>query len=197
MPLPPTFPHPCSPFGFHVFALSPALCPGFSFCSLFPLLSSPLCPPLCSSPPFWRMDSYPGSTFSCLSYLFTLLSEHTCPRCWLYPPWAPAPYSNGLYNFSSYTSHESPKTLFGQNWIYHWFWLQTDLISLVFPHFCQRYWGIITNHQSFGVRFCHILLLYPPWVLCAEWVHLCPFAVLTHIRAWNLSTSDIVCGQYI
>lgn len=84
-------PYPCSSLGFHVFAFSPALFPGFSFYSLFPLFFSPpslLPSPLLSPEESLVIQVQPSTVFLTSVPSF---SEQACPLCLFCPLWAPIP----------------------------------------------------------------------------------------------------------
>lgn len=189
------FPHPRSSFGFHVFTLSPVLFLGSPPIPFLLLYSSPLLlffPSPFSSPFFWRMNRPPGSAFSCLSYIFTLLFRSRLLLCACFThPVLQSCVSSGLWNFSSCTLHKPPKTHCGQNWIYRWFCLQTDLVSLVFPHFCQRYWGIMISYQSLGIRILQCTSFVPSTNAVCRVSEFMPiyyndsFQSMRHVHNWH------------
>lgn len=113
-------------------ALPPALFPGISFCSLLPLLFSP--PSLLFLFSSLLKSEYLSIIRVQSSAIFLTSSpsssEHIRPLCWLCPLCVPVLGFQWPVNSSSYTSHKSTATQMARTE-----WLQTDLISLVFPHF--------------------------------------------------------------
>lgn len=158
------------------------LFPFYYFIHLLSFCSFPPPSPLLSSEEWIGLQVQPSAVFLTSSSFFSEVGFCSVLQSCV---------SSGLWNFSSCTLHKPPKTHCGQNWIYRWFCLQTDLVSLVFPHFCQRYWGIMISYQSLGIRILQCTSFVPSTNAVCRVSEFMPiyyndsFQSMRHVHNWH------------